>query len=374
MLKSAIGPEFYTDEEIFALECERIFGKLWLFAGFADFVQGDKKFLTRTFGRVPVFVTRAASGELVAFENLCPHRQMPLFIEDFGKKGLFCPYHGWAFNDDGSLRRIPNPEIYKFSEQGCSELHLRRLAVTEIGRFIFVNLSSSPLPIEAQFTQQLLESLVDVSQYLGDQIGYSRFEAPYNWKLNFENVKDWNHVPFLHSQSFAPLLETSNSSPQDKANVVSWETDWADRYVDDAELSELSYHQSSPMKRATPWYDGQLERYRGEDRYYNWFLYPNINFTSIHGELFQVQQFNPVAANKTEYNLWVMSAKKKTKALNLIPLIAALLQIEKATIEEDRVYLDRMQEKLHKGGPKARHGHYELHIKRMNDWYFRAMS
>jgi hypothetical protein len=103
-------------------------------------------------------------------------------------------------------------------------------------------------------------------------------------------------------------------------------------------------------------------------------MYPNINFTSIHGELFQLQQYNPISPSVTEYNLFVMTARKKVAGQNLVPLVAALLQIEKATIEEDRIYLEKMQKSLHLGAPSAKHGHYEQHIKRMNDWYRRAID
>lgn len=372
MLKSSLGPEHYLSDEIYARECEKIFGRVWLFAGFTDFLKEERQYLTRTFGNVPIVITRAGD-ELVAFENLCPHRQMPLFIDDFGKKGLFCPYHGWAFADDGALRRIPNPEIYQFGQKECSGLHLKKLALRVVGRFVFVNLTAAPIDFEQQFDREFISSLEDVSDYLGDQIGHSRFEAKYNWKLNFENVKDWNHVAYLHATSFAPLLEKARESTEHQNGTLE-NAEWAHDYQDDATLRELSYHQSSPMIRNVPWYDGALERYRGEDRYYNWFMYPNINFTSIHGELFQLQQYNPISPSATEYNLFVMTARKKVAGQNLVPLVAALLQIEKATIEEDRIYLEKMQKSLHLGAPCAKHGHYEQHIKRMNDWYRRAID
>ena len=372
MMRSPISAHHYISQDVLNEEFKTIFGKLWLFAGLKHFLRQDRQYLTRKIGGVPIVVTRTAEGEIVAFENQCPHRQMPLFNDDFGKKSLFCPYHGWAFNEEGGLRRIPNPEIYKFPQAECNLVSLRRIACKVVGEFVFINLSSDPLPIERQYSAHLLKSFEEASSYLGDMVGYSKFYGGYNWKLNFENVKDWNHVAFLHSKSFAPLLEQGRvGSPVEPMVNDVWDEVDADVPLS---LAELSYDQSSPMIRKTPWYDGLLDRYRGEDRYYNWFLYPNINFTSIHGELFQIQQFNPVAPGVTEYHLWVMAARSKAKNLNVAPLISFLLKMEKATIEEDRVYLENLQQNLHGNSAPAIHGHYELHIKRMNDWYAKALA
>jgi phenylpropionate dioxygenase-like ring-hydroxylating dioxygenase large terminal subunit len=372
MMRSAISAHHYISQDVLDEEFKTIFGKLWLFVGLKQFLRQDRQYLTRKIAGVPIVVTRTADGEIVAFQNQCPHRQMPLFMDDFGKKSLFCPYHGWAFNEQGGLRRIPNPEIYKFPEAECNLVGLRPLACKVVGEFVFVNLSSDPMPIERQYSTHLLNSFEEASSYLGDMIGYSKFYGGYNWKLNFENVKDWNHVAFLHSKSFAPLLEQGRvGSPEEPVVNDLWNEAEGDIPMS---LAELSYDTSSPMIRKTPWYDGLLDRYRGEDRYYNWFLYPNINFTSIHGELFQIQQFNPVAPGVTEYHLWVMAARSKTRNLNVAPLISFLLKMEKATIEEDRVYLENLQQNLHINSPTAIHGHYELHIKRMNDWYAKALA
>ena len=374
MMRSSISAHHYISQDVLDEEFKVIFGKLWLFVGLKHFLRQDRQYLTRKIGGVPIVVTRTADGEIVAFENQCPHRQMPLFMDDYGKKSLFCPYHGWAFNENGSLRRLPNPEIYNIAPAECNLLGLRRVKCKVIGEFVFVNLTSDPLPIERQYSAHLLNSFETASSYLGDMVGYSKFYCGYNWKLNFENVKDWNHVAFLHSKSFAPLLEGRRvGTPAEHIGSDVWKEE--DEDVMPLSLADLSYETSSPMIRKTPWYDGLLDRYKGEDRYYNWFLYPNVNFTSIHGELFQIQQFNPVAPGVTEYHLWVMAARSKSKKMqNLAPLISFLLKLEKATIEEDRIYLENLQQNLHQNSRPAMHGHYELHIKQMNDWYAKALA
>jgi len=43
-----------------------------------------------------------------AFEDQCPHRLAPLSEGRIAEDGLLeCPYHGWAFQGDGTCDRIP---------------------------------------------------------------------------------------------------------------------------------------------------------------------------------------------------------------------------------------------------------------------------
>lgn len=50
-------------------------------------------------------------GELVAFEDRCPHRLAPLSLGTVDRDGpddvLRCGYHGWTFDDDGHCTSIP---------------------------------------------------------------------------------------------------------------------------------------------------------------------------------------------------------------------------------------------------------------------------
>lgn len=51
---------------------------------------------------------RAASGELVAAPDRCPHRESPLSIGTVSDGCLTCPYHGWTFGDGGKCVQIPS--------------------------------------------------------------------------------------------------------------------------------------------------------------------------------------------------------------------------------------------------------------------------
>jgi len=53
------------------------------------------------------WVLYRAGGELVAFEDRCPHRRTPLSIGHCEAGVLQCAYHGWRFNASGRCVEIP---------------------------------------------------------------------------------------------------------------------------------------------------------------------------------------------------------------------------------------------------------------------------
>jgi phenylpropionate dioxygenase-like ring-hydroxylating dioxygenase large terminal subunit len=56
---------------------------------------------------VPLVLGRTQEGALFAFEDRCPHRQVPLSCGKITEHGLQCPYHGWTFGGDGQCTVVP---------------------------------------------------------------------------------------------------------------------------------------------------------------------------------------------------------------------------------------------------------------------------
>ncbi|KLD24020.1 2Fe-2S ferredoxin, partial [Xanthomonas perforans] len=110
-----------------------------------------------------------------------------------GKRPLVCPYHAWSFGPEGELRGLPNPGLYQFTAEEKDAICLRKLHLEQVGQLLFVNLSEQPLPLTEQFSPEYLEQLRLASSHLDSQIIYSCHRVRYNWKLNMENVKDYNH-------------------------------------------------------------------------------------------------------------------------------------------------------------------------------------
>jgi phenylpropionate dioxygenase-like ring-hydroxylating dioxygenase large terminal subunit len=82
--------------------------KQWLVAAHAEKV--GRRPLAVTVLDVPLVLGRAVDGKVFAFEDRCPHRQVPLSCGRMTEHGLQCPYHGWTFGGDGKLAVIPGME------------------------------------------------------------------------------------------------------------------------------------------------------------------------------------------------------------------------------------------------------------------------
>lgn len=99
-----VSREIFTSPELFELEFPRIWEKVWVYGAHESEIAKPRSFVTRWVGRVPVIINRNKAGEINAFVNVCTHRGATLCRVSKGTRANFvCPFHGWAFDDNGSL-------------------------------------------------------------------------------------------------------------------------------------------------------------------------------------------------------------------------------------------------------------------------------
>ena len=365
-MRHALDIQHYTDPRTFELEQQKVFGKLWLFAGFTSMVAQRNQFFTRRFAGVPVLIQRTDAG-IRAFINQCPHRKSAIQTSSSGVRPLVCPYHAWTFGPEGELRSTPNAPLYQFDEAEKSALCLHSLPVQVVGQLILVNLSEQPLALSEQFSEDMLEQLRVVSGHLDTQMVYSCHRVRYNWKLNMENVKDFNHVPFIHSQTFSPLIksEAFRSPVSEPLPSVAQRLSCGVP----AKLSALSYCSRAPMSPASGWFAKDCDRYGDGAFYYNWYLYPNVNFSSVKGEYFTLQQYDPVGPGESDYHLWVMTAKRKDTRTDFSALLSTSIRAERRVIAEDTQVLEQMQAGFGPYSGQVCHGDYEGMLIEQHLWY-----
>lgn len=372
MTQSRLEPRHYIDPAVFEREQTHIFRKLWIFAGLRTLLAEPDAFLTRVIGGIPILVQNC-SDQIKAFENQCAHRQMPLQFEDYGKRRLACRYHGWVYDANGFARSIPGEHtLYQYPNPERDALCLREFAVEIIGNLIFVNLDEKPLPISAQFCDDFRAQLESITTHFGDQAIHAHIPGRYNWKLNFENVLDSNHVPFVHPATFKPLIvdtaTDASASVSDNMERIDNTT------IDETKLSSLSYATTMQMQiSAQPWH-ALVDRFRSSDTYYNFFVYPNVNFISVGGLVFLVQQFHPVSPHQTDV-IFSLTTASERRRINALPAILwGHLKGEKRVLDEDRVLLEALQANMHANGRRANHGAYEHQIRRVASVYLRLLN
>ncbi len=79
---------------------------LWYMALASVDLKRGQKIRKKLLNQQVVFL-RLNSGEVVALEDRCPHRGMPLSYGAFDGKELMCAYHGWCFDKQGTCQKIP---------------------------------------------------------------------------------------------------------------------------------------------------------------------------------------------------------------------------------------------------------------------------
>ena len=73
-----------------------------------------------------VVLFRSRQGDIVAFEDRCRHRKVALSEGMVDDTGIVCPFHGWCYDTNGVLARIP----YWPDARPLPKLSLRRFPTT----------------------------------------------------------------------------------------------------------------------------------------------------------------------------------------------------------------------------------------------------
>ena len=82
----------------------------------------------------PVLI-RNEQGKFVAFLNVCAHRHGLVARDSHGNAPrIRCGYHGWEYDADGRMVKMPLAEC--FVPIGRGEFGLQRLRVAALGRLI----------------------------------------------------------------------------------------------------------------------------------------------------------------------------------------------------------------------------------------------
>ncbi len=106
----AVHRDLYLDPELFELEMERLWRRAWVYVGHDSQVPAAGDFYSTTVGREPVILIRGADQRVRVLPNRCAHKGTRLVSAVHGRcQGgtLRCPYHGWTYRLDGSLRTVP---------------------------------------------------------------------------------------------------------------------------------------------------------------------------------------------------------------------------------------------------------------------------
>ena len=255
---STIPAPWYVDPRIAELENATVFSKTWQVIGRADQVAKPGQFVTSTVAGEPIVAVRGADGQLRAFYNVCRHHAAKVVTEPCGSASiLHCPYHGWNYGLDGSLKGMPEFDGVRNFER--HENGLVPVKVETWEAFVFVNLDP-----EAESLSAFLGALVKRCEPLElSKLHFferKTYDIACNWKVFVDNYLDGGyHVPHLH-KGLSSVLDYKQYTIENE-----------DRYC----------LQSSPMVASDE--DAATATTRKGDRAWYFWQYPNFMINCYEG-------------------------------------------------------------------------------------------
>ena len=203
-----IHKSVYTDQSIFDLEMERIFGQTWIYVGHESQVKNPGDFFCTRIGKQPVVLTRHKDNKIHVLFNRCGHRGAMVLREETGNASTFnCCYHDWQFDTDGSLLSVPlrngYPADFRLDDP---EKGMKSVARVDHYRgFIFANLAPDGPTLEEHlgYIATSFDDLIDRAPDGEVEVagGTARHAYNGNWKLYLENLCDGLHPNSVHRSS-----------------------------------------------------------------------------------------------------------------------------------------------------------------------------
>jgi phenylpropionate dioxygenase-like ring-hydroxylating dioxygenase large terminal subunit len=197
--------ECYTSRAYHELEVERVWRRVWQMACREEDIDEVGDHIVYDVADVSLIVARTGPERIQAFHNSCLHRGTQLRSGAGRSAEWRCPFHGFTWHLDGSLKEIPCPWDFPHVDQAT--FCLPEAAVGVWGGFVFVNPDPSALPL-----RDYLEILP--SHFHSWPLEQRRKSAhvvrvlPCNWKVALEAFIESYHTVAVHPQ----LLRTTGDT------------------------------------------------------------------------------------------------------------------------------------------------------------------
>jgi len=257
-LASTIPAAWYVDPRMAELERSNVFGRSWQLVARTDQLSGPGDFVSTQIAGEPVVLVRGSDGVLRAFFNVCRHHAAAVVTQACGKASILqCPYHGWKYSLDGSLKGMPEFDgVQNFDR---SENGLLPVRVEAWECFVFVNLDPEAAPLR-DFLGRLAARVAPLGISRLYYFDRRTYDIHCNWKVFVDNYLDGGyHVPYLHKALNSVL------------DYRQYTIDCEDRYC----------LQSSPIVASDQ--DAATGATRRGDRAWYFWQYPNLMINCYEG-------------------------------------------------------------------------------------------
>ena len=289
---STIPAPWYIDPRIFELERHNVFSKTWQLVARTSQLQHAGDYVTARLAGEPIVVVRGADGALRSFYNVCRHHAAAVVSEPCGRAQILqCPYHGWKYGLDGSLKGMPEFEGVENFDRAQNGLLPIRVESWEC--FVFVNLDLNAIPLN-QFLGRLVQRVAPLNIGTLHYFDRRTYNIHCNWKVFVDNYLDGGyHVPHLH-KGLSSVLDYKQYTIENE-----------DRYC----------LQSSPMVASSE--DAATGNTRKGDRAWYFWQYPNLMINCYEGYM-DTNYVIPVDADHCEviFDFYFSDISEAARAYN----------------------------------------------------------
>jgi Rieske 2Fe-2S family protein len=293
---------YYYDPAVYAREQERIFARMWVYAGHTSSLPEPGDYRLVRLANEEVIVVRDRQRKLRAFFNICRHRGSRLCSEPAGslKGSIQCRYHAWTYGLDGQL--LGAPGVFHLEDFDRSAYGLHPVALQVWQGLIWLNLSATPCALIEQLTDPNVHTFGGngpVERYaIADlKVAHSiSYQVQANWKLIMENTLECYHCNCMHPELCAllPMYRTGRVDADEGAVLA-----------DSVEAFTITGRASRPP----------LPGLQPEDcrRYYGFFALPNA-FLNLLSDHVVIDSLHPVAPDRTIVtSQWLFEADEIAK-------------------------------------------------------------
>ena len=201
-VSSTLPPACYTGAGVLAAEMSGLLAQSWVGVARADEWKASGDYRVLDVAGTSMIVLRDETGRLRVFANTCRHRGTQLMDGSGNARRIRCPFHGWTYGLDGSLRgatRMGAARGFRHADMGLAEFR-----TAERGGFVFVATSG-----EAPGIDDWLGGFdaLHAPWQLADLVTTRRreLEVDCNWKLFLEVFNESYHLEHVHAATFGDI-------------------------------------------------------------------------------------------------------------------------------------------------------------------------
>jgi carnitine monooxygenase subunit len=190
----------YHSPALFDLERTHVFLNHWQVVGHVSDLPAPGDWISFDLLGERAVVMRGRDDVVRAFHNLCRHRGARVVDGPQGhcKGALVCPFHGWVYNLDGSLRGAAQPET--FGQMDRELFGLKPIEMEIWHGFIFLRFLPGPQPAVADLLAIYDRDFTDfrASELLPVFTPDWSTRLPVNWKSVRDVDNEGYHVAMAH--------------------------------------------------------------------------------------------------------------------------------------------------------------------------------